>query len=127
MRELKVKAFDNERNEMLTPDQLIHLEGNMTKALKESSPFLTLIQFTGLTDKNREMWESDLFELLLNGIETHTELVIYEIRWNDKVCGFGFFKITKDSEQPEWIGLNDKSILDKVYKGNIHQDKNLLK
>ena len=92
-----------------------------------NTPSIDVMQFTGLTDKHREMWESDLYELLLNGIETHTELVIYEIRWSDKVAGFGFFKITKDSEQTEWIGLNDKSVIDKVYKGNIHQDKNLLK
>ena len=125
MRELKLKYFWNKEW------HYIDLYKDNTRAKFEAYESVNktsqFYQFTGKTDKNREMWESDLYELLLNGIETHTELVIYEIRWNDKVCGFGFFKITKDSDQPEWIGLNDKSVLDKVYKGNIHQDKHLLK
>ena len=61
MREIKFRAWDKERMEMLLPDRLVHLEGRTTKALREQSPFLELMQFTGLCDKNgREIYEGDI-------------------------------------------------------------------
>lgn len=78
-------------------------------------------EFTGLKDKKREVYESDLYELRVNGIETHVEIIDCEVKWSDKGCGFGFFRLTKDSEQPQWIGMNDKNIIGKKYLGNIHE------
>jgi len=64
MREIKFRAWDKERKTMLSPDDLCHLEGNVSKALKESSPHLELMQFTGLKDKNnREIYEGDIVKL----------------------------------------------------------------
>ena len=83
-------------------------------------------QFTGLKDKKREVYESDLYELRVNGIETHVEIILCEVKWSVKGCGFGFFLLTKDSEQPNWIGMNDKNIIGKKHLGNIHENKDLL-
>ena len=62
---IKFRAWDKERDEMLGPETIIHLEGETTKALNESAPFLILLQFTGLYDlNNREVYEGDIVEWL---------------------------------------------------------------
>lgn len=87
---------------------------------------VVVMQYTGLKDKKREVYESDLYELRVNGIETHVEIILCEVKWSNKGCGFGFFRLTKDSEQPQWIGMNDKNILGKKHLGNIHENPELL-
>ena len=72
MRQIKFRAWDNELGEYIHPQDICHLDGETSKGLKESSPFLELEQFTGLHDKNgkeiyegdivRHAWESDLTE-----------------------------------------------------------------
>jgi len=87
----------------------------------------TIGQFTGLKDKDgRERYESDLYEIRVNGIETHVEDVICEVKWSDIVGGFGFHRLTKDSEQPDWIGMTDKNILSLKYLGNRFENPELL-
>jgi len=81
----------------------------------------------GLFDKDgRERWESDLYELRVNGIDSHVEIVTCEVKWSDLVGGFGFHRISEDSEQPDWIGMTDKNIIGIKYLGNIHENPELL-
>lgn len=85
-----------------------------------------LEEYTGRKYKGIEVYESDLYELRVNGIETHVEIILCKVKWSVKGCGFGFFLLTKDSEQPNWIGMNDKNIISKKRLGNIHDNPDLL-
>ena len=65
MREIKFRAWDYERKEMIQPESIIGLEGETTKQLVLSAPFLTLMQFTGLHDKNgKEIYEGDIVSMV---------------------------------------------------------------
>jgi uncharacterized phage protein (TIGR01671 family) len=60
-RQIKFRAWDSKRKVLLSPDQLCHLEGNMSESIAERSPYLTLLQFTGLQDKaGRDIYEGDI-------------------------------------------------------------------
>jgi uncharacterized phage protein (TIGR01671 family) len=86
------------------------------------------MQFTGLHDKNgRERYESDLYELRVTGIDTHVEDILCQVEWSDVSAGFGFHRISTDSEQPEWMAMTDKNILGIKYLGNIHSNPELTK
>ena len=86
-----------------------------------------LMQFTGLKDKDgRERWESDLYEIRVNGIETHVEDIVCQVEWSDVSGGFGFHRISPDSEQPEWISMIDKNILSLKYLGDKYNNPDLL-
>jgi len=50
MMEIKFKAWDRERQEMQQPKDIVGLEGETTKKLKETAPFLELIQYTNWED-----------------------------------------------------------------------------
>ena len=126
MRELKFRAWDGNAMTLFDFDDIYYEgAGDMHPTgcdfIKDK-----IMQFTGLKDNGREVYESDLYELRVNGIETHVEIINCEVKWSNKGCGFGFFLLTKDSEQPIWIGMNDKNIISKKYLGNIHQNSDLL-
>ncbi len=85
MREIKFRAWDKERKEMLSPERLCHFDGELSKGVQERSPFFDLMQFTGLHDKNgKEIWEGDIVRRkLMDGIDN-----IYEVFWDQSVCSF---------------------------------------
>lgn len=84
-------------------------------------------QYTGIKDKTgRERYEHDLYEIRVNGIETHVEDIICKVEWSVIVGGFGFQRISPDSEQPDWIGMTDKNILSLKHIGNIYENPELL-
>ena len=68
MRTIKFRAWDNERKVILQPKDLCHLEGNLSEELRESSPYLEIMQYTGLKDSKRtveypegqEIYEGDI-------------------------------------------------------------------
>lgn len=81
MREIKFRAWDEERKEMLPPwsiwkTDLFHYERTYC---------LRLMQFTGLRDKNgKEIYEGDILSAILHG-GTNTQHIV---EWSDRVMGW---------------------------------------
>lgn len=88
---------------------------------------LDIIQSTGRKDINRKLiFEGSVYELKLDGIETHIEFVNCVAKWNDDMCAFGWNRISEDSDHPLWMNMNIK-IYDMKFLGNAYQNKDLLK
>lgn len=122
MREIKFRAWDKERKEMLMPEQICHLDGNVTKGIKEFAPFLELKQFIGLKDKNgKEIFEGDIINICTkeSGIVDENKQVRVEY-----LCAF--INLDCGLEAP----LYDFAVEDRYYfevVGNIHENPELLK
>ena len=85
-----------------------------------------LMQSTGLKDKTGKLiFEGQIYELKVHGIETHVEFIDCVVKWNDSMCAFGWNRLTQESEQPQWINMNS-NILDMKDLGNIYEDPELL-
>jgi len=111
VREIKFRAWDRERKEMLMPEKLCHLEGEMSKNLKEVAPYLELMQYTGLKDKNGEdIYEGDILKINNENMEVFFQDGYFG--WGKDHNGVYSFD-PFESEQTEIIG-------------NIYDNPNLL-
>lgn len=113
---IKFRAWDRELKKMQMPETIINLEGETTKALKEISPFLTLLQYTGLKDKDgKEIYESDILKTTA-------------ILASDKI-GNEYFNVVVKWSECRWVAngsLNSYQCGISEIIGNIYENKNLI-
>ncbi|MEB3103069.1 YopX family protein [Ferviditalea candida] len=120
MRDIKFRAWDTETKEM----SYDFLGKNWLKVCIES-PFVELMQYTGLKDKNgKEIYEGDI---------TVSEHASYSILWDENMAQFKAkiektdSVLTKGCSFPLWqyIENNEKCRIEVI--GNIYEHKELIK
>jgi uncharacterized phage protein (TIGR01671 family) len=115
MREIKFRAWDRERRKMISPRDLIHLDGETTKGLLEMSPYLELMQYTGLKDKNgNEIYEGDI-------VKCHDHPTGIEDGAGEVIFNWGYYSV-KGLLPP----LHDFGTAWTEVIGNIHEHRHLL-
>jgi len=79
----------------------------------------TIGQF--VRDQGKEkLWEGDICEIRLNGIDTDFLLQKAEVKYNETVCGFGFW-IEENSEYHGWLDINSECVLSFAIVSSIHE------
>lgn len=73
-----------------------------------------------------EHWEGDIFELKLEGIETHIEYQNAVLRYNNQVHGYGFHIVEESSGYFGWISINDRKIMSRKIIGNYYDNPELV-
>ena len=122
MREIKFRAWNNDKNEWLDKEDCkyltIHLDGSYEINLGWVTifPHLTIEQYTGLKDKNgKEIYEGDIMRY---------DAIDYKVLWADYYAGFE----TKRLNSP-WnnagLTLHFLASVGRVI-GNIHENPELL-
>ena len=106
MREIKFRAWNKRRNEMVRFDLFNPLVRNWWEHVKE-----TTMQYTGLKDcKGKEIYEGDIVEVRIDGMGTgHKHPVVWDN--DDATYKFGH----------AMLGGSDVEII-----GNIYENKELL-
>ena len=137
MREIKFRAWDSKAKVMYQDVSILSMKARSTLLIdgdsvhiRPDSPKCTLMQYTGLKDKNGvEIYEGDIFVVrsLHDGDEyvwnqtRHNEggegAIPQEVEWDEKLCRFQFGDSTRILYNPY-----DFEVI-----GNIYENKELLK
>lgn len=131
MRELKFRAWDKKRKKMFVPNiSTGHGFTTINEWFKEAQPpstdYWTLMQYTGLKDKNGvEIFEGDIIKF------TEPDQIV-EMGNSLSEAGIRIIEVLKDTQQLGWKGSgytfcknNCKKLMEVI--GNIYQNKELLK
>lgn len=88
----------------------------------EKEPYLELMQFTGLTDRNgKDIYEGDIVDIT----QRLDDYVVYaKVTWNDEAAAFGYEK--SDSNETEIGTLEQIYDSDTKIIGNIYSNPELL-
>ena len=123
MREIKFRAYDKKDNEMfysnMYQDKTSMIFG-LSNFLKECSDIEdTLMQYTGLKDKNGvEIYEGDIVRTTSNELTGKWKHKIYKIEFKEINCVAG----------AKYMGFDFQFNVDEVeIIGNIYENKELLK
>ena len=110
MREIKFRAWDKTSRKIINPKELINLEGETSKNLPV---WLTLMQYTGLKDKNgKEIYEGDI-------VKIKNEEIITDIFW----CEDCWTVFVDDECESLWVNQREG---DCEVIGNIYENAELL-
>lgn len=122
-REIKFRAWDIRNNEMIKHDFVI-LGANGRVYIsdeKNSGDYITLLQFTGLHDKNgKEIWEGDVCNVTMN--KDKNEAIDYDMGQCTVIWGNGGLFLEGYSNDLGWQCNN----LDVEVIGNIYESPELL-
>ena len=128
MREIKFRAWDKKRKEMVYVGGKGHIIFNPT-GFGEDIPYYFLpatnevMQYTGLKDKNGvEIYEGDKVRLT---VEDDDNTWVEVVKWSDEMLAWGLYD-DKDDEQPLEL-LSDQAGSDALEViGNIYETPELL-
>ena len=116
MKTLKFKCIRGTDNSLIDSDSYSSLEYYFQATGDKDQ-----MQHVGVV-KSFDIYEDEIYELKLMGVETHVEFQDAVVKWSDAACGFGFY-INEPTSSYTWVQMNDKNILSIKYKGNIYTDK----
>jgi uncharacterized phage protein (TIGR01671 family) len=129
MREIKFRAWDKYDSRMFEVDTIDFKSGALTERTKPgiSTPHLpedcTLMQYTGLKDKNgKEIFEGDIFNCIYHQ-DGHTDK--YEVVYHPRWTGFFLRRIGECSQTGVHQTVSDVARYEVI--GNIHENPELLK
>ena len=84
------------------------------------------VQYTGLKDKNGEIYESDILKHIgdIEGLDG-----VFVVKWDKEKCGFFFEHIDPDlkEDHSHWNGIDYETARDYEVIGNIYENPELLK
>ena len=134
MREIKFRAWDNEKREFLSDDYGPISVGD-SKVVTDGdwqgvyyTDKYTIEQYTGLKDKNgKEIYEGDIVEQFVFGVNTFNgklcgRRTIWQIRWNEEECCFELHYLRGSLFGDSLMNKNDEFEV----IGNIHDNPELL-
>jgi len=128
-REIKFRAWNEEKGIMMLPgsvDLFIHFDGTLNHhdlgivQGSSNTPQMTLMQYTGLQDKNgkgREIYEGDVYK---------QEGRHYVVEWSERTLGFVARSLKSGSVLPGYLQGEIAVYDDYEYIGSIHEHPHLL-
>lgn len=122
-REIKFRAWDKEEKRIINYPELCNLYRYAEMASLDlwlENDFITLMQYTGLKDKNgKEIWEGDIVKY---GRYTNTPNAVGFIAFDNELIAF-VIKDFRVSQDWYFMGVNKKNL---EIIGNIYENPELL-